>query len=195
MAALTWRACALRRHPTPNEGIYGPGRRSISITIAVPTLSIIMTERMADRNTQNYCRRHFLGFFPINHRMVKSSPCFSLQACMPPPVGVLGPIVNWANARSMEHVVTASTAHRHIWEFEQVQRQLRARPCAADPEAAGAKFKQRSVTDLAQSPTGWLEEEWRPTKQCSLRGVLFQRMNNDRLTNSTSNQEQNEQGL
>ena len=34
------RMCFAATSHTEGEGIYGPGRRSISITIAVPTLSI-----------------------------------------------------------------------------------------------------------------------------------------------------------
>jgi len=147
MAALTWQACALRRHPTSNEGIYGPGRRSISITIAVPTLPIIMTERIG------------------THRITAAAPSFCYQASSSQLI-----IAGWMHgewwpcrfsftastrAWSMEHVVTASTAHRHIWEFGQVQRQLRARPCSRSGSFRFQISKDQAQISLSHQPIGW----------------------------------------
>ena len=64
---------------------------------------------------------------------------FTASTRVPPPVGVVLSL-GQCKDRSMEHVVTASTAHHHIWEFEQVQRQL----CkAVQPirEASVARFR------------------------------------------------------
>lgn len=55
----------------------------------------------------------------------------------------------------MEHVVTASTAHRHIWEFGQVQRQLRARPCSRSGSFRFQISKDQAQISLSHQPIGW----------------------------------------
>ena len=66
------RMCFAATSHTEWEGVYGPGRRSISITIAVPTLSISWRNGSKHRELLPR-RRHFLGFFWMHGR--QSSPC------------------------------------------------------------------------------------------------------------------------